>query len=146
MLNRQKLIRGIDETCNGLNVDHLPDGALVPLNIDGVKVRISKVDNAFLNTVGLADLDEVNYREVIDSVKNRYIKENKIFGWLVGPTSRPVNISKYLIESGLKKVPELTLSGMILEDLSVRIRGNDEFEIKKVEVDDFSRNIALITK
>ena len=145
MVDFQKLIRRIDETCNGLNVDQLPDGALMPLKIDGVKGRISKIDSVFLNTVGLAELDEENCREVIVSVLNRYRKENKMFGWLVGPTSRPVNISKYLIESGFKKVPELSLSGMILEDLSVQISINDAFEIKKVEEDDFDRNISLIT-
>ena len=145
VMDRQKLIKRIDETCNGLNVDKLPDGTLRPLGLDGVKGRISKVDSAFLNVVGLADLEEQNCKEVIDSIIKIYGKENKVFGWLVGPTSRPKNISGLLIDRGFKKVQELSTSGMILEDLGVNISTNDEYEIRKVDEEEFDRNISLIT-
>ncbi|MGP6240294.1 GNAT family N-acetyltransferase [Cuniculiplasma sp. SKW4] len=146
MADHQKLIRRIDETCNGLDVDHVSDGSLMPIKINGVKGRISKIDSPFLNVVGMADLDEENCEEVIKSAINRFKIENKDFGWLVGPTSKPVNICKHLIDNGFKEVPEISMSGMILDDLNAQISVNDAFEIRKVSGDEFDRNISLITR
>lgn len=146
MIEKQKIIRRIDETHNGLSVDQLPDGTLEPLNINGVKGRISTINSSFLNIVGLADLEEESCEDVIRSVIERYTKENKSFQWLVGPTTKPKNISKYLIENGFKKVQELSTSGMLLDNMSISISVNEDFVIRKIEVNDYERNISLITE
>jgi GNAT superfamily N-acetyltransferase len=146
MTNMKKLIRRIDETCNGLNIDKLPDGTLKPLKINGVRGRISSINSPFLNIVGLADLEEERCNDVIRLVIDRYKRENKNFGWLVGPTTKPNNIDKHLIENGFKKVQELSTSGMLLNDMKINIGVNDDFIVRRVEGSDFEGNISLITK
>lgn len=145
-INNQKILRRIEETYYALFVDQLPGGLLKPLKVEGVKGRISTINNPFLNCVGLADVDEAKCQSMISSVIEIYEKEKKGFQWLVGPTTRPKNMDKYLTESGFKRIDEESAFGMVLKDIDIAIDTNEDFKIREVEVGDFEENTSLITK
>lgn len=144
MLDENLILRRIDETCIDLEIDDLPDGKLIPLNISGVRGRISDTNSPMINVVGLADIPVEKCQKTISAVIERYKRENKLFGWVVGPTTKPANLGKYLEKEGFRRIDELSMSGMLLNDISVSKDVNGNFPIEEVDIEEFGKNVSLV--
>ncbi len=146
MFDDDYILSRIDETCDDLEIDNLPSGRLRPLNIEGVRGRISDLDNPLINVVGLAKLSEETCEKTIRTVVERYSLEKKSFAWLVGPTSKPGSLVKYLRAQGFKKVSDLSMSGLVMRNIEPESDNDVRFPIRRVNWNEFGMNLDLITR
>lgn len=140
------LLKKIDETCAGVGLDAYLEGLVWPLSIPGVKARVSTIQSPMINMVGMATFTEANANDGIQNVIARYRQEEKMFGWLVGPTSRPANLGDHLISAGFIHIEEEAMWGMVLRDLNSPIAVNPEIRVEQVTLADWYANISMITR
>lgn len=97
-----------------------------------------------MNHVGLADLDKEEVDQIIKKVIDFYKTENKSFSWIVGPTSRPADLSERLIKQGFNYEEEGSAFGMAMNVKEVNLKVNPDFEVKNVSLDFLNEHIDLI--
>jgi predicted N-acetyltransferase YhbS len=145
-MDKQTLSKMIDETCAMVGKDIQAEGAIWPLSIPGVKARVSTIQDPVLNLVGMATFSETNVDEGIQNVIEQYRQEQKIFGWVVGPTSQPANLGERLLAAGLVKVEEEAQWGMVLHDLDHAIAVNADIRVEQVTFADWDAHVAMIAQ
>lgn len=145
-ISRQILIDAID--CGMFLLPELP-GRVTELAIPGLIGRsiggleAEHASDAFVSLVGAARLADENADEAIRQVYERFAREQRGFGWIVGPLSTPADLRERLARLGMKKVIEL--AGMAYTHLDLLIPGNPAVAIREVtpdEVDIASRLLA----
>jgi hypothetical protein len=108
-------------------------GKVESLAIPGVTGRITPSSDCLLNLVGSADLDSLVADATILQVYNLFSAQQKEFGWIVGPGSKPTNLAKRLRNTGLIKIEEW--AGMVLTDLPTQIPENPNVRVVEVGLD-----------
>jgi N-acetylglutamate synthase-like GNAT family acetyltransferase len=119
------------------STSHLFDeasGVFPPVGIAGVTVRSGQSSSPVVNMVGMARLDETNVDRTIQQVLDYFSTTGTPFGWLVGPSSTPVDLCERLEAAGLTKLE--VMHGMALTDLSQPIRSNPAITIKAASYDE----------
>jgi GNAT superfamily N-acetyltransferase len=97
-----------------------PPGVAQDLAVPGIRGRITKVSHPIANLAGDARFSELEVDAKIAKVRERY--GNLAFGWVTGPSTRPVDLPQRLVASGFR--PIASLAGMVLTDLAKPIAAN----------------------
>lgn len=116
-------------------------GILTRIDVPGVDGRISPVSHPLANLMGAARLGEETADATISRVRDIFASQNKAFGWIVGPTSQPPDLSIRLQAAGLIKVDEM--AGMVLHDLGIPIERNPGVRVVEAEPADVVRARGL---
>jgi len=94
-------------------------GKLEPLRIAGVRGRVTPISHPLANLVGMADLAPAAVDATLERVRAAY--GDKVFGWMIGPLTRPADLPARLGERGFSG--PVDLAGMALTDLATPIGG-----------------------
>ncbi len=105
-------------------------GVADDLAIPGVRGRITPLSHPLANLVGLARLDEETADATILRVTQRFAREHKAFGWVVGPGTTPVDLAARLDRAEVRRVSRL--AGMALTDLDEPIDVDAGVRIEEV--------------
>lgn len=119
-------------------------GVMDPVGVPGVQGRRTALSHPLANLVGAATLDEARADEAIRAVWDGFAAENKAFGWVVGPSSRPADLRERLQAAGLVKIEEL--AGMALDDLSTPIRANPEVGVEEVSAEKLRASSGVVAR
>lgn len=130
-MNPASLIAFIDRTCNETNSRFLSPGEVEPLGINGITGRISNIDSFALNCVGLSNLSDKTAEDTIRKVIESYNEKKKNFTWLVGPSSSPQNLCRFLEKYGLIKIPQVCIAGMYTYLKEFKLKGNEDVIVEK---------------
>lgn len=139
----------IDRTNAMLDRDGLDDNffqtlGMKRINLKGVKGYVTPIDSKEANHVGLADLEEDQADKTIERVIEFYKNEKKSFSWIVGPTSRPVDLDKRLINHGFNYENEISAYGFYMNTAKNNLPVNPEFEVTSVPLEFLAENIDLM--
>jgi GNAT superfamily N-acetyltransferase len=100
------------------------------LGIAGLRGRVTKVSHPIANLCGDARFSEREADALIDKVRQRY--GHLEFGWVTGPSTKPIDLPRRLEAAGLRH--EDSLAGMSLTDLSTPIAVNPAVRVKEVSM------------
>ena len=100
------------------------------LGIAGLRGRVTKVSHPIANFCGDARFSEREADTLIEKVRQRYGQLE--FGWVTGPSTKPVDLPRRLEAAGLRH--EESLAGMSLTDLSTPIAVNPAVRVKEVSM------------
>ena len=102
------------------------------LGIAGLRGRVTKVSHPIANFCGDARFSEREADTLIEKVRQRY--GHLEFGWVTGPSTKPLDLPRRLEAAGLKH--EESLAGMSLTDLATPIAVNPAVRVKEVSMPD----------
>ena len=141
MISNSKLIETI-ETSMFLLPEH--SGTVEWLQIHGVTGREINGGDPFVSLVGCARLTADNVEAVTQEVFARFSKQDKAFGWIVGPNSTPPKLAQVLEGCGMEKA--LELAGMVYDRMNVPISANPDVIIREVTADDIDTASTLLSE
>jgi hypothetical protein len=125
--------RGLVETIEAtLFIFPSISGLTHDLGIAGLRGRVTKVSHPIANLCGDARFSEREADALIEKVRQRY--GHLEFGWVTGPSTKPVDLPRRLEAAGLRH--EESLAGMSLTDLSTPIAVNPAVRVKEIAVHD----------
>lgn len=116
-----------------LTLPEIP-GRLRTLAFPGIRGRITCASNLFANLVGASTLEAELADETIRRVHALFLKEDKEYGWIIGPRSTPPDLASRLQKIGLAK--EYELAGMVWTDMETPLPANPSVNIREATVDD----------
>jgi len=99
------------------------------LGVKGVRGRVTDLSNPLANLVGMADIAPEGVDATLKMVRSRYSGGRKAYGWVTGPLTRPLDLGRRLVASGLAKADEM--AGMALTDLAVPIAVDPNIEVRE---------------
>jgi len=103
-------------------------GLLQDLGIPGLRGRITKLSHPLANLCGDARFSQREAESMIEKVRQRY--GDLAFGWLTGPSTRPVDLPARLEAAGLQHAD--SIAGMALTDLAQPIDVNPKARVREV--------------
>jgi GNAT superfamily N-acetyltransferase len=98
------------------------------LGIPGLRGRLTKVSHSLANLCGDARFSEREADSLIAKVKHRY--GDLAFGWITGPSTRPVDLPARLEAAGFHNVD--SIAGMALTDLALPIEVSPRARVREV--------------
>ena len=101
-------------------------GLLQDLGIPGLRGRITKLSHPLANLCGDARFSQREAESMIEKVRQRY--GDLAFGWLTGPSTRPVDLPARLEAAGLQHAD--SIAGMALTDLAQPIDVNPKARVR----------------
>jgi hypothetical protein len=107
-------------------------GLTQDLGIAGLRGRITKVSHPIANLCGDARFSEREADTLIEKVRQRYGPLD--FGWVTGPSTRPVDLPRRLEGAGIAHAE--SIAGMSLTDLSTPIAVNPAVRVKEAPTKD----------
>jgi hypothetical protein len=116
-------------------------GVSTALGMKGMQGRVTPLSHPLANLVGMAQLPDSQAVITIHAVKDRFVKERKAFGWVVGPLTRPLDLSRQLAEAGLHPIAHL--AGMAAP-VDLKIKANDKVKIREVDAAEQSRETEMM--
>jgi hypothetical protein len=119
-------------------------GLLETLEIPGIQGRLTSVFHPLANLVGASTLSPDDADAVILQVHELFAAQNKPFGWLVGPSSTPSDLTTRLQGAELFKADEL--AGMAMTDLSTPIQSNPAVQIHEAMLDETVEASGLMAR
>jgi len=119
-------------------------GSVEWLQIPGVIGREINGSDPFVSLVGCARLTADNVNEVTQNILTRFFKQDKAFGWIVGPNSTPNKLTQYIEGNGMEKAIEL--AGMVYDRLNVPISANRNVIIREVTPADVDIASTLLSE
>jgi hypothetical protein len=105
-------------------------GLVTYLGIPGIRAHETAVSHPMINMVTGSSLTTENADATIEQVREHFAKQNKAFGWVVGPSATPDDLGTRLTGAGLSK--SFDTAGMVLPDLGISIRTNPAVKIREV--------------
>ena len=118
MTSDRDLVEAIEST---LFIYPATPGLTADLGIPGIRGRITKLSHPIANLAGDARFSEREADAKIAQVRERYGK--LAFGWVTGPSTRPVDLRDRLRASGMPQIA--SLAGMAATDLALPIAAPD---------------------
>lgn len=112
------------------------------LGIPGLRGRLTKLSHPLANLCGDARFSEREADALIAKVKQRY--GDLAFGWVTGPSTRPVDLPKRLEAAGLKLVDRI--AGMVATDLALPIEVNPKVRIREIAWSEAIANSELFAR
>lgn len=111
------------------------EGKIKHLHVPGVLGRATNVPHPIANLVGATHLEDEVADAVLDRICSEFESRGKAFGWLVGPSSTPVDLSTRLAARGFVKATTLdcmrivpSLDAHLAENVEVREVRKDRFD------------------
>src|SRR5207245_11688493 len=112
------------------------------LGIPGLRGRITKLSHPLANLCGDARVSKREADSMIEKVRNRY--GDLAFGWLTGPSTRPIDLPARLEAAGLQHVD--SIAGMALTDLAQPIDVNPKARVREVTWQDAIANSDVLAR
>jgi hypothetical protein len=140
-LSLQKLLDAIETSM--FLLPELP-GMVDWLDTPGLTGREINGSDAFVSLMGCARLTEQTATAAIEQVYARFTRQNKAFGWIVGPNSTPPDLTRRLASIGMEKA--LELAGMVYDRLDVPIPSNPDVTIREVTPADVDLASVLLSE
>jgi GNAT superfamily N-acetyltransferase len=109
------------------------------LKIPGMRGRMIDGSNPFVSLAGAARLTRTNVDATLVQIHGRFTAQNKAYGWIVSPLSRPGSLGKRLERLGQENI--LELAGMAHTRLDSAITVNPAVTVRQTTADD--REIAI---
>jgi GNAT superfamily N-acetyltransferase len=125
----RSLVEAIEST---LFIYPAVSGLTHDLGIAGLRGRVTKISHPLANLCGDARFSEREADALIEKVRQRY--GTLEFGWVTGPSTRPIDLPQRLEAAGLKH--DESLAGMSLTDLATPIAVNPAVRVKEVSMQD----------
>ncbi|HZP96870.1 MAG TPA: GNAT family N-acetyltransferase [Candidatus Limnocylindria bacterium] len=119
---------------SSLHVYPAVPGLTTDLAVPGVQGRMTALSHPLANLVGMARLDEETADATIQRISQRYAREHKAFGWVVGPGTTPGDMKRRLERTGMHTIAHL--AGMALTDLDIPIEPNPAARIREITPDE----------
>ncbi len=104
------------------------------LGIPGVRGRVIDGSDPFVSIAGAARLEAGNADAALEQVHTCFAQQNKAYGWIVSPLSRPLNLKKRLERIGQESM--LELAGMVNTHLDTPIAVNPAVTIRQATEED----------
>ena len=120
-----ELVRAIESS---LHVYPPIPGKLEPIAVAGVRARVTPISHALANLVGMADLAPDAVDATVDRLRAAY--GTKVFGWMVGPLTRPSDLGTRLAARGF--TGPARIAGLALTDLAIPIAGVGAASVREV--------------
>src|SRR5436190_18644397 len=105
----RELVEAIEST---LFIYPAVHGLSQELGIPGLRGRITKLSHPLANLCGDARFSEIEADALIERVRMRY--GDLAFGWVTGPSTRPVDLPGRLESAGLAHAD--SIAGLVLTD------------------------------
>lgn len=112
------------------------------LGIPGLRGRVTKISHPLANLCGDARFSEREADAMIAKVKQRF--GDLAFGWVTGPSTRPIDLPKRLEAAGLEHAD--SLAGMAVTDLSLPIEVNPRVQVREVGWSEALANSEMMAK
>ena len=140
MIKKRILLNAIDTS-----MFLLPEltGQVEWLHIPGVRGRITAGSDPFVSLAGAARLTPGKADDTLQHIHDRFAAQDKAYGWIVSPFSRPADLGKRLERLGQEKV--LELAGMAYTRPNVPVPANPAVTVRQVTVDDLEVAIPLLS-
>jgi hypothetical protein len=113
------------------------------LHMPGVRGRITAGSDPFVSLAGAACLTPGKADDTLRQIHDRFAAQEKAYGWIVSPLSRPVDLGKRLERLGQEKVFEL--AGMVYTHLDVPVPADPAVIVHQVTLDDLEIAIPLLS-
>ena len=110
------------------------EGEVSYLNIPGLRGHETALSHPMVNMITSTALKPEGAESAIGRARDHFAKQQKAFGWVVGPSSVPADLGARLEAAGLKK--SFDAAGMALTDLDVHFRVNPSVRIREVTPED----------
>ena len=139
MIKKRVLLDAIDTSM--FLLPELP-GRVEWLKIPGLRCRMIDGSDPFVSLVGAARLTRANVDATLDQIHGRFTSQNKAYGWIVSPLSRPADLGVRLERLGQENV--LELSGMVHTHLDSPVAVNPAVTIRQATADDCEVAVPLL--
>jgi GNAT superfamily N-acetyltransferase len=139
MINKQILLEAIDTSM--FLLPELP-GRVDWLKIPGIRGRMIDGSDPFVSLAGAARLTPTNVDATLEQIHDHFVTQNKAYGWIVSPLSRPTDLGKRLERLGQENV--LELAGMAHTRLDLPIAANPAVSVRPIIADDLEIAIPLL--
>jgi GNAT superfamily N-acetyltransferase len=106
------------------------EGLVSYLSIRGIHGHETRLSHPMLNMITSTALTPANADAAIKLVRDHFAEQDKAFGWVIGPSTKPDDLGARLLSAGLTKL--FDAAGMTLTDLGVRFRVNPAVKIHEV--------------
>jgi hypothetical protein len=116
-MKKQILLDAIDTSM--FLLPELP-GRVEWLKIPGMRGRMIDGSDPFVSLAGAARLTRTNIDASLEQIHDRFASQNKAYGWIVSPLSRPAGLGIRLERLGQENV--LELAGMVHTHLDSPVR------------------------
>lgn len=116
-------------------------GLVSDLGVKGMRGRVTELSHPLANLCGLAALSEGDADQTIATVKGRFAKQRKAFGWVTGPGTRPRDLDRRLGSAGLQPIAHL--AGMSAP-VDLTVGANENVRIREVTVEEQSRETEMM--
>lgn len=105
------------------------EGVVSHLKLPGLRGHETALSHPMVNMVTSTTLTHEDADKVIMEARDHFAGQQKAFGWVVGPSARPVDLGTRLAAAGLNKA--FDAAGMALTDLGVQFRVNPAVKIRE---------------
>ena len=117
-------------------------GLIHDLGIAGLRGRVTKISHPIANLCGDARFSEREADALIEKVRQRY--GHLEFGWVTGPSTKPIDLPRRLEAAGLRH--EESLAGMSLTDLSTPIAVNPAVRVREVSLSETPAETEMMAR
>jgi len=114
------------------------------LKIPGIRGRMIDGSDPFVSLAGAARLRRTNVDATLEQIHTRFAAQNKAYGWIVSPLSRPSDLGKRLERLGQENVIEL--AGMVHTRLDSPVPTNPAVTVRQATADDREVAIPLLAE
>ena len=116
-------------------------GLTTDLSVPGMRGRVTDLSHPLANLVGDARLGDAEADDTIASIKDRFVRAKKAFGWVTGPSTRPRDLGRRLDKAGLQPIAHL--AGMAAPT-DLQVRGSETVRIREVTAAEQSRETDMM--
>lgn len=113
------------------------------LNIPGLRGRMIAGSDPFVSLAGAAQLPRATADATLAQLHERFTAQNKAYGWIVSPFSRPADLGKRLVRLGHENV--LAMAGMAHTRLDIPAPANPAVTVRPVTTGDVEIAVPLLS-
>jgi hypothetical protein len=119
------------------------EGLVSYLRFPGIQGHETALSHPMVNLITSTSLSSDNADATVGQVRDHFARQDKAFGWVVGPSATPSDLGSRLLSAGLTKM--FDAAGMVRTDLKTSFRVNPSVHIREAtpqEVAMASRTMA----
>ncbi len=114
------------------------------LKTPGLRGRMIAGSDPFVSIIGAARLKRAAADAALEQIHKRFAQQDKAYGWIVSPLSRPSDLGKRLERLGHENV--LELAGMANTHLDQPILTNPAVTVRQITAEDVDIAVPLLSE